>query len=97
MKNANKIRQLLERARDATLQPFVHLKIKQALALLPCETCNDTGNKPRSKGERHCLLRVCNSETATTAVCPDDCPEYIAPEPCPVCNPYPCSDCKEKP
>lgn len=47
MNNTEKIRELLKQIQPLTVYPGGDL-LKQALALLPCETCNGTGDNPKS-------------------------------------------------
>jgi hypothetical protein len=52
MKNANQIRQLLKEAMEYVYpNTDVGIRIREALALLPCETCNGTGQIGTGVGE----------------------------------------------
>lgn len=55
--------------------------LKEALALLPCETCGGTGYKSRGSGE-HCPLLLCKGAYSTCRKCA----YYIPPDSCPDCT-----------
>jgi len=56
--------------------------LEQALALLPCPTCNGTSKKPRPKGQSHCRLLLCQDLNLSCGKCDF----YIPCDPCPTCN-----------
>ena len=80
MKNTDKIRQLLKEASWLFFndKDGVDNLIHQALDLLPCETCNSTGQVPDDFAAPYC------SALRDTCI---DCPISSTCNPCPDCQP----------
>lgn len=87
MKNANPIRELLKSALDVLLgidstnaTQNVHDYVEDALALLPCETCNGTGQIPNKTAAPHCSsLRQTCVDCCLSSICLP-CPDCTKPD-----------------